>query len=372
MEKETFTREQLYNEIWQTPLLTLSRKYNISDVGLRKLCVRLNIPLPKAGHWQKLQFGKTSDKIPLPVSNEDKQLIELELRTAESAANSGEPSEMSKRKNELKSQFSNDLKVPDTLENPEKIITSTRKHYLATYKRKWDSPDYSLAHLNLRVSEPQLQRALLFMDTLIKVLNKKGYELKVEGHETILLINQQEIKIALREKTKVVQTGTKSWERTNEPIGKFVLKIEAWGSKEWTEGSVSLEEKLQEIIVGIELKAEDVRQKEIERDNWHREHERQKAIKIEFEKLRKEDLLSFKDSLERAERWHKTNNLRAYIKELEYRAEQNNSYTDELKANIDRLRKQADWYDPFINAHDELLNVVNKATLDLPRGEYSW
>lgn len=259
MKKETLTREEFYNEVWKTPLLTLSKKSNISDVGLKKLCSRLDIPLPKVGHWQKLQFGKNVKQIPLPVVNSDKQIIELELRTAESIANFGLPSEISKRKDEVKLQFGDDLRVPDTLTNPENIIISTRKHYLATYKRKWDSSDYSLLHLNLKVSEQQLQRALLFMDTLIKVLKRKGYDIRIESNETILLINQQQIKIALREKTKVVQTGTKSWERTNEPIGKFVLKIESWGSKEWTEGNFSLEEKLPEIIAGIELKAEEVR-----------------------------------------------------------------------------------------------------------------
>lgn len=372
MEKKTFTREELYNEVWKTPLLTLSKKYNIRDVGLRKCCVQMNIPLPKAGHWQKLRFSKNVRQIPLPVSNGDKEVIELELRTADSITNFGLPSETSKRENEIQSKLCEDLMVPNTLINPEKIIIATHKYYLAFYKRKWDSPDISLPRLNIKVSEQQLQRALLFMDTLIKVLKKKGFDLIIESAETILLINKQKIKIALREKTKVVYTETKSWARTNEPIGKFVLKIESWDIKEWTESSLGLEDKLSEIVVGIELKAEESRQKEIELENRHREYERQKAIKLEFEKLRKQDLSFFKDSLEKAERWHKTNNLRAYIKEVEQKAKESNRYTDELDSHLERLRKQADWYDPFINAKDELLDAVNKTILDLPRSEYSW
>ena len=50
MERVTITRKQLFDEVWRTPLLQLANKYAISDVGLRKLCIKQNIPLPKAGH----------------------------------------------------------------------------------------------------------------------------------------------------------------------------------------------------------------------------------------------------------------------------------------------------------------------------------
>ncbi len=58
MDSIHFTRKELYDLVWKEPLLTLSKKYDISDVGLRKVCIRMKIPLPKAGHWQKLRHGK--------------------------------------------------------------------------------------------------------------------------------------------------------------------------------------------------------------------------------------------------------------------------------------------------------------------------
>ncbi len=66
MDKQIFTRKELYDLVWSESLLTLCKKYAISDVGLRKICVRMNIPLPKAGHWMKLQFGKKVRVIPFP------------------------------------------------------------------------------------------------------------------------------------------------------------------------------------------------------------------------------------------------------------------------------------------------------------------
>jgi len=66
MGKTTFNRQELYELVWSEPLIRLSKKYNISDNGLRKICIRMNIPLPNIGHWQKIKFNKTVRKIKLP------------------------------------------------------------------------------------------------------------------------------------------------------------------------------------------------------------------------------------------------------------------------------------------------------------------
>jgi hypothetical protein len=63
---ETWDREQLYFEIWETPLIKLALKYGISAVALGKVCRRLQIPLPGRGYWTKKEFGKSVDRIPLP------------------------------------------------------------------------------------------------------------------------------------------------------------------------------------------------------------------------------------------------------------------------------------------------------------------
>ncbi len=75
MDRITFTREQLYDLIWSASLLTLSKKYNISDVGLRKMCIRMVIPLPMVGYWNKVKAGKTVELKKLPTKyNVEKQV----------------------------------------------------------------------------------------------------------------------------------------------------------------------------------------------------------------------------------------------------------------------------------------------------------
>jgi hypothetical protein len=51
-------REKLFQEVWQEPMTTVAKRYGVSDNGLRKRCIKLQIPLPPAGYWAKLQAGK--------------------------------------------------------------------------------------------------------------------------------------------------------------------------------------------------------------------------------------------------------------------------------------------------------------------------
>lgn len=61
-----WNRVELYNEVWDQPLVKLSRKYGISDVRLGKVCRKLQIPHPGRGYWAKRAVGQTVEQVPLP------------------------------------------------------------------------------------------------------------------------------------------------------------------------------------------------------------------------------------------------------------------------------------------------------------------
>ena len=63
--KTSFERQKLFDEVWATPVKTLAKEHGLSDVGLRKICIALDIPMPPRGYWQKLAAGKTIPKPPL-------------------------------------------------------------------------------------------------------------------------------------------------------------------------------------------------------------------------------------------------------------------------------------------------------------------
>jgi hypothetical protein len=62
------TREQLYDLVWTMPATEVARKCAISNARLRKLCAEFNVPLPSAGYWTKIAYGKAADRPPLPAN----------------------------------------------------------------------------------------------------------------------------------------------------------------------------------------------------------------------------------------------------------------------------------------------------------------
>ncbi|MEQ9145435.1 MAG: hypothetical protein RLO08_13870 [Parvibaculaceae bacterium] len=52
------TREEIFAQIWQRPMTKVAADYGISDVALKKICVKHRIPVPSRGYWAKKAAGK--------------------------------------------------------------------------------------------------------------------------------------------------------------------------------------------------------------------------------------------------------------------------------------------------------------------------
>jgi hypothetical protein len=47
------TRQELFELVWSMPMTKLSKQFELSDVGLRKICIKNQIPLPPQGHLNR-------------------------------------------------------------------------------------------------------------------------------------------------------------------------------------------------------------------------------------------------------------------------------------------------------------------------------
>jgi hypothetical protein len=59
-------RAQLYKQVWSKPMSKLAKDYGISDVGLKKICKKLNVPTPPRGYWARTQSGQKPNRARLP------------------------------------------------------------------------------------------------------------------------------------------------------------------------------------------------------------------------------------------------------------------------------------------------------------------
>ena len=60
------TRRALYDLVWAKPMRTAASELGISDVGLKKACVRHRVPTPPQGYWAKKEAGKDTFQPALP------------------------------------------------------------------------------------------------------------------------------------------------------------------------------------------------------------------------------------------------------------------------------------------------------------------
>jgi len=72
-----FTRRELYDLIWAKPMRDVARELDISDVGLRKICLSHRIPIPPQDHWNRLRAGHKLCKRPLRKV----ELLQLRLKS---------------------------------------------------------------------------------------------------------------------------------------------------------------------------------------------------------------------------------------------------------------------------------------------------
>lgn len=205
-----FERDVLYREVWSTPISTLAKKYGISDNGLRKVCVALEVPLPIRGHWAKIAAGH---KIPTPTLPATSGRTHFVCRGANTDGSAAYPWKDEK----LQSQFlleadpQNAIFVPAELEKPHRLVVAAakavraerdkliRSRERANRPRKPNEPwrfDMSPANwheyerhghielsedvLPLRVSLEATDRALRIWDAILKACESRGLHVSVE------------------------------------------------------------------------------------------------------------------------------------------------------------------------------------------------
>lgn len=102
----SWNRVELYNEVWDQPLVKLSRKYGISDVRLGKVCRRLIVPHPGRGYWAKRVVGQTVERVPLPEFK-DAPVVKRLIRESKAKQRERRQNRASKRtlRKSLRKQF---------------------------------------------------------------------------------------------------------------------------------------------------------------------------------------------------------------------------------------------------------------------------
>lgn len=260
------TRDELYRRVWETPVRTLAKEFDISDVGLSKACRRASIPLPPVGYWTKVQHGQKPKKPPLPKS--DVRELTLDAARNRSPATQRKRSEVPKLQIAVPVVVTADTLLPFTKATSEKLT-----------KTKATSQGFKSCSgagvFECLLGQDSEQKVIDLLNAIEGALPGVGASL-VKGKDNSKLFVEyggQKVNFKLSEvtsRTEVVvydryYKGQVSKDYVYKFTGQFALTIDGYfeGRKRWTDGKrESLKEKLGDFVVGLVDAAKALKQRE--------------------------------------------------------------------------------------------------------------
>lgn len=198
VEREAFTRQEFYDLVWSTAMTKLAKRFGMSDVGLRKICVKHAVPTPPAGYWAKLQHGKKVRKVPMPAAAagiSDRVVVSVyavqELPEAVVAA-----------------QQAAEEKLPDSIVVPAEA--PSRLHHVASATRqalkaaKADHEQFLKTEpgpgvVSAQVGKPSVQRVVLIVDTMARTLERLGHTTADAEDGADLVIDGERLRLLFHE-----------------------------------------------------------------------------------------------------------------------------------------------------------------------------
>lgn len=260
------SRDELYRQVWQTPMSRLASQYGISGNGLAKICERLNVPYPPRGYWAKKEAGKQVVTYRLPPAAAGTPERVTISPTPPPVAAPALPDEI-KLKAVAARNAANSVNVPERILKPHPIIAK----WLADHDRRkrearQERDPWRKSMIDPGAMSEADHRRHRIMDTLFKTLEGLGGNAKEnERHELSIIVQGEEIEFQLRQKMKQVRRplnedekrwslrDDKGWRQELQPTGLLVFSsktyLPASLKREWLENDkASMESLLPDIV----------------------------------------------------------------------------------------------------------------------------
>lgn len=196
------TRQDLYGRVWSKAMRTVAPELGVSDVGLKKICKRLDIPTPPLGYWAKKEYGRATKQPRLPAYDDPGfEGIKFYPNAQE------ERSEIASEVVEILVQekaMENRIVVSDQLAEPCLLVERTSKSLKAA-RADEDGIVQPRAKktLDVHVSPDNVERAMLIMDTLLKALESRSLHVQLGDRDglwaTTVTVLDETIDFALHE-----------------------------------------------------------------------------------------------------------------------------------------------------------------------------
>lgn len=327
MNQRVIERNELYKKVWKTPVTKLAAEYGISDVALKKICKKLNVPTPPLGYWAKVKNGVRTDPPP--------KLPTIERNAPHTHALMGRNSRRNDSDDSLNTIETPTINPSKALRNSHPLIYQTRQSFNDKYPTEYGLIKPSKDGLYIYVGPDSIKRALLIMDGLIKGIEFRGNQVLScpFGTEprTIVKMGKEIISIKLKEKSRMVTKALTKRELSfykryppknrldryrSIPDGTLCLSIESdvSGRKTWYDSkNKRLEEMLGSFYAGMLSKIPELRKRRLQKEEFarrmHHVEDMKRQYRIESDRLNKLENTS--------EQWDKRIKIERLVRNVE-------------------------------------------------------
>ena len=388
--KKKIKRSELHRVVWEDALSKLAPKLGLSDVGLRKICKRHNIPLPPQGYWARSPERRSPKRTALPQPDKD---WDLEFSIPLQATPEGQ--------NELDDKFGPQIAAESLPENQIAVVPHQEPRHLMTKavaKRleKARADQYGgitcaiPAAFRVRVPRESIDRALGIIDALAVAFDARGLGIEkgAENGTAGVRVGGQLLRLSLEETssrqvhraTEVERDAIRRRGYSSAPLydfrpsGNMTLKIEniwqAGVQSSWRDTSARrIEDRLNEVMAGLYRAAHAIDIKERKEAERQRRVDAENARRAGLRSERENEAKFFTQLEASAKDWHRAEILRGFAAAVEAKARQIDGTLPEVKAAwVLRARRIADRVDPLTPNPPSPLDYVDA---DL-RPLYGW
>ena len=351
------SRIELYKLVWAKPMTHLAKELGLSDVGLRKICVKYGIPLPLRGYWSRLQFGKQDPRPELPFENNNPQ---IRLPDETTAATREQISLMRKLAKKAEQAIEPVLREPQQFKDIRCIktyqaILERIKHlkmrtgqsfedYKAGRRSFPPKKAYDLAFFFSREDQIPISatidnalRAVAIADVLIERLAERAIDVELRAVRDSRVCEMRAVKgdqyyefrfwepstkaartKALTELEKSVTDYSTGYDTIMLPRHILTIEFDSRYNRSAIQDKVSvkLEQQIDRIVQRIEAKLEQKAAEHIRHLTWEREYERKKKIRLHNERVAKDRDRQLERAIGESEDFEKSQQLKRYLKQL--------------------------------------------------------
>jgi hypothetical protein len=360
-------RQKLYDEVWATPMQKLAKHYGLSDRGLAKICLRLNIPVPPRGYWARKAAGQKVVRSELPPLKEGQKdrlyLHQLDLTPVDPAE--GAFKEFEKRPENL-------IRVEPVVAEMHPLAATVQDGLNKAKKDRWGIlvSDGEWGSV-VRVSEGTKERALRILNALFGAFDARSYAavydkqkknafIEVKGGRVAFLLEElldrkQKELTAAEQKDKIKNPWRYSYpEYIKVPSGRLRLSVDGrYGNdrSSWSDGQRQKVEGCLNAFMAAVAKAADTDAKaRVAREFEEKKRQAKQRLEEQLEKLRQAEQRKLWALLMESACWEQSQRIRGYVEALkEAAAKQTSSaFEDEdLNGWATWALRQADAMDPL-------------------------